>query len=110
MAETATGSEFLKFMGTVLASSKKDVADAVKTRLQADPAADKTKAEDELDQAYIKAIDAKADVERKLAEIANAADDAERVKVSVDLPPLKLKANIAYRKAGLTEPYPGVTP
>lgn len=110
MAETAAGSEFLKFMGSVLAASKKDVADAVKTRLQADPAADKTKAEDELDQAYIAAIDAKAAVERKLVEITNAADDAERAKVSVDLPPLKLKANIAYRKAGLAEPYPGVTP
>ncbi len=110
MAETAAGSEFLKFTGSILAASKQGVVDAVKTKLQADPAADKAKAEDELDKAYIAAIDAKAAVERKLVEIANAADDVERAKLSVDLPPLKLKANIAYRKAGLTDPYPGVTP
>lgn len=110
MAETAPGSEFLKFMGSVLGASKKDLVDAVKSKLQADPAADKVKAEDELDKAYIAAIDAKAAVERKLVEIANATDDAERAKMSVDLPPLKLKANIAYRKAGLADPFPGVTP
>lgn len=110
MVETAAGSEFLKFMGSVLASSKQGVTDAVKARLQTDPAAERAKAADELDQLYIKAIDAKAAVERKQVEIAKAADDNERATASVDIPPLKLKANIAYKKAGLTEPYPGITP
>lgn len=72
--------------------------------------AEKDKAQEERDNAYVAAIEAKATVERKLVEISSAATDAERATVTADLAPLKFKANLAYRKAGLKEPYPDVRP
>lgn len=110
MKETAAGSEFLKFVGDVLAEAKKDIVEKVKSRVQVDRDAEKDKAQEERDNAYVAAIEAKATVERKLVEISSAATDAERATATADLAPLKFKANLAYRKAGLKEPYPDVRP
>ena len=54
------------------------------------------------------AIEAKNEVEKKVIDIAAATSEDDKARLKLDLVKLKLSANIAYRKAGLPEPYPGL--
>lgn len=108
MTESAAGSEFLKFVGSVLTDAKPGINEAIKAKLDANSPESKATAQTALDVALVAAIEAKNEVEKKLIEIAAAPSEDEKAKLKLDLVKLKLSANIAYRKAGLPEPYPGL--
>lgn len=104
MTETASGSEFLKFVGSVLTEAKPGIEELVKSKL---PEA-KASAQTANDAALVAALTAKTEVEKKIIDIGAETSETEKSKLALDLIKLKLSANIAYRKAGLPEPYPGL--
>ena len=109
MTESAAGSDFLKFVGSVLKDAKPGINEAVKAKLDARSPESKAATQAAQDTAYVAAIEAKTGVEKKLIDIASEKSEDEKAKLELDLVKLKLLANIAYRKAGLPEPYPGLT-
>lgn len=108
--ETQAGSKLLKFVGDVLTAAKPAVKELATDKLAEYSAQSKASAQKASDTAYLAAIEAKTAVERQLLKVAQATTDDDRNTASVELPKLKLAANIAYRAAGLPEPYAGVTP
>ncbi|MCG2586156.1 hypothetical protein [Massilia sp. TS11] len=106
--ETAPGNKLLKFVGEVLGGAKTDVAAVVKKKLAEDHDALQSAAADAADAALLAAAEAKAAVDSKLLKIAHETEESNRAQMESELPTLKIKANIAYRKAGLAEPYPDV--
>lgn len=108
MTESAAGSEFLKFVGSVLTDAKPGINEALKAKLDAKSPESKATAQTALDTALVAAIEAKNEVEKKVIDVASATSEDDKAKLKLDLVKLKLSANIAYRKAGLPEPYPGL--
>ncbi|WP_288393315.1 hypothetical protein [uncultured Herbaspirillum sp.] len=110
MAETQAGSAFLKFVGSVLTAAKPAVTAVANAKIAEYTPTAAANAQAASDAALLNAMEAKTAVERQLLKVTQASTDDDRNAAAVELPKLKLAANIAYRKADLPEPYPGVSP
>jgi len=110
ITETAPGSAFLKFIGSVLNGAKADLVAEVKTKAESYTPAEKSKAADDLNALYADAATKKAAVEGQILKINAESDENKKAVLALDLPQLKIQANGAFRKAGLAEPYPGIAP
>lgn len=112
VVETRKGSRFAAFLGAALAASKADIVSAVKTQLpQAKKAAEETAANAQSD-ADVAALTAKANVavaQGALDALDTSAAAALRQQKEIELLAAKIKANKAFRQAGLSEPYGGIS-
>jgi len=109
LTETEKGSELLKYLGSVLESSKADLATEIKTRVvPSQRAAAELVAQEKQDQQQGAALAAKIAVQKKELEILAEQDEAKKKVAELDLAKLKFDANVAYRKAGLPVPYPEI--
>ncbi|MDD5388342.1 MAG: hypothetical protein PHD37_03295 [Gallionellaceae bacterium] len=105
MVETRDGNAFLKLVGDVLDGSKAEIKAAATEQLPGKRKDAKEKEQTDNENLVIAAAGELAAVKKLEAKVAQETDPVEKGSLEADLLVAKIKANQAYRKAGIKQPY-----
>lgn len=113
VTETRTGNKFALYLGNALAGAKEGLVKAAKDQLPDAQKAAQTAAQDAQSDNDAAAVTAEVEVQKAKDGLLKLPADATpelRAQKEGELKAAQIKANKAYRKAGRSEPYPGVMP